>query len=474
MFLWTLSVWAQSPHGNGLKIDCAKCHNPSGWELDRETLLFDHSTTEFELQGAHATTDCKSCHTSMIFNEVDNQCIDCHTDIHYMTVGENCARCHDAGSWLVYEIPEIHEQNGFPLMGAHANLSCVECHTSESILRFDRLGNECINCHDDDYANTQNPNHEQAGYSLECLDCHNPLGFGWNADVITHDFFPLTKGHDIQDCNECHTTGNFSDASPECVNCHQSDFAATMNPNHQSLGFSNDCAACHTTDPGWKPAAFDEHDAQFFPIYSGNHEGEWNSCTECHPNPSNYAEFTCLTCHTNPETDNDHNGISGYSYESNACLACHPTGDEDGAFDHNRTNFPLTGAHTTVNCGECHVDGYAGTPTHCDACHLDDYNNASDPNHVSANFPTDCAACHTTDPGWKPATFDHDDQYFPIYRGDHRGEWDSCTDCHTNPNDYSEFTCTSCHRKSGTDSEHQGVSGYVYESSACFSCHPNP
>ena len=49
--------------------------------------------------------------------------------------------------------------------------------------------------------------------------------------------------------------------------------------------------------------------------------GEWTPCQDCHTNPSNYAEFTCISCHMNPETDDDHVGIGGYIYEDNACLS---------------------------------------------------------------------------------------------------------------------------------------------------------
>jgi len=46
-----------------------------------------------------------------------------------------------------------------------------------------------------------------------------------------------------------------------------------------------------------------------------------------------------------------------------------------------------------------------------------------------------------------------------------------CSTCHTNPNDYSVFTCTNCHTKSQTDQNHQGVKGYVYNSVNCYQCH---
>lgn len=396
-------LWAQSPHGDALPINCGECHHSSGWEVELSSVSFDHdSATNFLLEGLHARVDCKACHESMIFSEVGNSCVSCHEDIHSMSVGDDCARCHSPRSWLVDEIPELHEMNGFPLIGAHTNLSCVECHLSETNQRFDRIGNECLACHFDEYQATQNPSHESAGFSTECTDCHSPLSFEWDANPISHDFFPLEQGHDIQDCNQCHQNSNFTDVSSECISCHQTDFAAAVNPPHQSLGFPLDCDACHTIDPGWKPATFDihdqfyvlrgahakianeclechiggdyihtpntcigchlddfndtddpnhaqagfstdctichnedawepstlDHDAQFFPIFSGPHQGEWNACTDCHNVPRNYAMFTCLTCHKKNETDNEHDEVNNYVYESNACLQCHPDGEE--------------------------------------------------------------------------------------------------------------------------------------------------
>lgn len=389
------SMYGQSPHGESLTIDCAQCHNPEGWTIETETLQFDHNTTDFELEGTHAQVDCKACHTTLVFDEAPTDCFSCHTDVHSQSVGNDCMRCHTSESWLVFNIPEIHEENGFPLIGAHTNLSCVECHSDESTLIFNRIGNECIECHRDDYVATQNPNHLAAGFSTDCLECHNPLGFGWDAEGITHDFFPLTQGHDIQDCSQCHTTGNFSDASPDCFSCHMEDFATTTNPNHANAGFSTDCIECHTTSPGWMPATVD-HDF-----------------------------------------------------------------------------FPLTLGHDIQDCNQCHENGnFNNTPTDCFACHMDDYAQTNDPDHQAANFPTDCASCHTTNPGWMPATFDHDQMYFPIYSGRHDDVWTSCTDCHNNPNNFAVFTCLNCHPAGETAEDHDEVPGYMYESNACFQCHP--
>ena len=318
-------VEAQSPHGENFKIDCSQCHNSGGWNVDYKSIAFDHNTTNFTLEGSHKTTDCKSCHSSMVFEDVSSDCISCHTDVHEQSVGNDCVRCHSTQNWLVFNIPEIHESNGFPLIGSHFSVNCIECHQGESGLVFTPLGNECIECHQSDYLATTSPDHLAAGFSEDCTECHNPNGIGWSSSGFIHDFFPLTGGHDIQDCSQCHDVTDFSNISSECVDCHSDDYASTTNPNHSSSGFSTDCVSCHTTNPGWTPATFD-HDGQFFPIYSGRHNNEWNSCTDCHTNPSDYSVFTCLTCHTAGDTNDEHDEVGGYVYESNACLQCHPDG----------------------------------------------------------------------------------------------------------------------------------------------------
>src|SRR2546427_8275785 len=91
-----------------------------------------------------------------------------------------------------------------------------------------------------------------------------------------------------------------------------------------------------------------------------------------------------------------------------ACITCHTTTQWLGAkFDHNKTPFPLTGAHVTVACALCHVGGkFAGTPMDCVGCHLTDFQKTTNPNHVAAGFSTACVTCHTTTQ-WLGAKFDH-------------------------------------------------------------------
>ncbi|MCA9750925.1 MAG: hypothetical protein KC591_01945, partial [Gemmatimonadetes bacterium] len=184
----------------------------------------------------------------------------------------------------------------------------------------------------------------------------------------------------------------------------------------------------------------------------------------------------CFACHSgdyNSATDPNH-VQSGFP---TTCADCHTTTAwTPASFDHNTTGFPLTGRHTTVQCTQCHVGGqYSGTPTDCYACHQTDYNGTNNPNHAAAGFPTSCTDCHTTS-GWTPADWDHDSQYFPIYSGKHQGKWNNdCTECHVNPNNFSQFECILCHEHSNrnqVDNDHRGENGYQYNSAACYNCHP--
>ncbi len=323
------NAWAQNPHGPDLKIDCKACHTTGSWKIDREQLSFNHDTVGFELEYRHDEIDCRECHTTLVFNEVESNCVSCHEDVHSMSVGDDCARCHTSKNWLVDNIPEIHEENGFPLAGAHFSLACVDCHDSETGLRWERLGNDCFSCHDDTYYSTTAPNHEASGFSTDCIQCHDPLSVSWTGSDNFHFFFPLTDGHDIADCTACHKGASYSDISPECISCHQDDYNNAQSVDHAGLNFSTDCTQCHGMGPGWSPARFDNHDDNLFPIYSGNHQGVWNTCTDCHLNPNDYSQFSCIICHDNQaELADDHNDVNGYAFNDEACFSCHPKGEE--------------------------------------------------------------------------------------------------------------------------------------------------
>jgi hypothetical protein len=234
-----------------------------------------------------------------------------------------------------------------------------------------------------------------------------------------------------------------------------------------AAGFPQDCALCHAAT-AWRPAAFD-HSRTRFPL-TGAHTTV--SCSTCHAS-GQYAGLpaACVSCHLkqyNATTSPNHVS-AGFPPD---CQTCHTTTQWPGAtFDHNKTRFLLTGAHTKAQCESCHVGGrYAGTPADCYSCHSREFNSVSDPNHLAAGFLKTCTTCHTTS-AWSGATLTHK---FPIYSGSHAGKWTSCTDCHTNSSNYAVFSCINCHahEKAETDKDHHSVRGYTYDSAACYSCHP--
>jgi hypothetical protein len=228
---------------------------------------------------------------------------------------------------------------------------------------------------------------------MNCIDCHSPLGVGWETDVVQHDFFPLTLGHDIQDCKQCHTTGNYSDVSSDCVSCHQSDYANTQNPHHESTGFSTDCASCHTTNPGWAPATIN-HD--FFPLTLGH---DVQDCKQCHTT-DNYSDVSadCVSCHQTDftNTQNPDHESAGFSTD---CASCHTTNPGWTPATINHDFFPLTLGHDLQDCKQCHTtDNYSDVSADCVSCHQTDYANTQNPHHESSGISTDCASCHTTNP----------------------------------------------------------------------------
>ncbi|MEI7500734.1 MAG: cytochrome c3 family protein, partial [Bacteroidota bacterium] len=228
-------VVADSPHGKDFKLNCGLCHSSTGWKLDKSIYAFDHNKTAFPLTGQHEELDCKQCHPTLVFSEAKVGCVDCHTDMHNFTVGPDCGRCHTPKSWIVENITEVHQRSRFPLVGAHITADCYQCHPSASLLRFEPLGVECYDCHLADYVATNNPNHVQGGYSKNCIECHSINSFTWTGAGFNHSFFPLTKGHALVSCIECHPNGNYSNLSKECVSCHQTNYNNTTNPNHGAL-----------------------------------------------------------------------------------------------------------------------------------------------------------------------------------------------------------------------------------------------
>lgn len=236
-----------------------------------------------------------------------------------------CGECHTAEGWtpLAEPLPFDHgEDTGFPLLLAHRRADCAGCHRD---LRFAFVPTACADCHRD-------PHRGELG--LACETCHRPSTWSDLApEARFHDrsLFPLTGAHATVDCAACHggePPVEFVATPADCFSCHEADYRAARNPDHARSGFPLTCELCHTT-VDFEDARFEDHDARFFPIFSGEHRGVWDACSDCHVQPGRFDLFTCTSCHPRGEMDDEHDDVRGYVYESNACYSCHPQGREE-------------------------------------------------------------------------------------------------------------------------------------------------
>lgn len=456
----------KNPHGK-LSWDCQDCHTTESWSQMRDTLIFDHTATGFNLLGAHATAPCISCHKSPIFSNVGVSCGDCHSDHHKGELGNECQTCHTPRDWENRRgMLDLHASRGFALTGAHAVADCEACHTGHDRREYAGTAVECYDCHSEAYAATAEPNHPQAGFSHDCRLCHSAALSHWQyADYSHPASFPLSGGHKGIACEVCHQNG-YAGTVTDCYSCHSTDFAGTTDPDHQTSGFGHECMLCHTT-AAWQPARYD-HSATAFPL-TGAHLRL--NCVSCHATQYAGTPTDCYACHQSSfESVTDPNHVqSGFSH---VCLTCHTTnGWTPSSFDHSSTGFQLTGAHATAQCLACHASGYSGTPSNCYACHQTAYDATSNPSHTAAGFPVTCETCHSAN-AWTPSSWNHDALYFPINSGAHSNV--ACAECHVTPSSYATFECILCHQheRTTTDTKHSSVQDYQYLSSACYACHP--
>mgnify|MGYP004000117137 FL=1 len=381
----------------------------------------------------------------------------------------DCSACHTPDVWSPAraELAFSHgSESGFLLTGAHVTTDCSRCHLE---LRFDEpeiRATDCESCHLD----------IPEGRLLQpCATCHETQSFfdvdGEAAHAVTA--FPLTGAHRQATCESCHIDdvgGAFGGVETECVSCHLDDYEAAVTVDHVAGGYATDCTDCHSAI-GWSDApAFDHTDFELLGAHRNLRCASCHSIPDLEPLQQASSPDDCVACHQS-DFDGEH-ADSGFP---TTCLECHNVDTWDDAdFDHGATAFPLVGAHTDGECSDCHgppqylASGFTG-PSDCVACHQSDY----DKEHGASPVPLDCLGCHT-ETAWTPSTFDHDGQYFPIYSGEHRQEWNSCADCHIAPADFAVVSCLTCHehRQAKMDDEHKDEPGYTYTTAGCLACHP--
>jgi hypothetical protein len=427
-------------HGHTFKAgaSCSACHTEHKGRggnivrFDREA--FDHTTTGYTLDGAHATTACTACHVGKYpYRLVPITCFGCHDkeDIHKGKLGKECGDCHTTKSFTDSKFD--HDKTDFPLTGAHKNTACGDCHRDPS---YKNTPLECIACHSRDDVH-------KGGRGPKCAECHTTAKWKENKfDHLKIGKFALNGRHATITCDACHRSGDMHIKVPDkCAGCHAAD-------DHHGGRFGDDCGMCHN-EQKWKDWKYDHAKKADWPL-NGHHEKI--DCEACHTGPVSGPKLPkdCLGCH---KADDTHHGSMGKD-----CASCHvETGWRDKVhFDHDLTRFPLVGLHATVACEECHPNrAYRDTKRDCFSCHkADDWH--------KGHLGKECADCHNPN-GWKFWQFDHGKATKFALEGAHAKI--KCEACHLKPSNEVKppLDCGSCHQR---DDVHNGGFGRD-----CGRCH---
>jgi hypothetical protein len=454
---------AGNPHGD-MKLDCRLCHGAQDGLADNNVPAFDHGTTGFALEGQHALVKCRDCHKQPQFAHIGTRCADCHLDAHKSQLGPACEQCHTPEGWVERTRQQReHDTTRLPLVGAHAKVDCEACHTGAASGEYVGTPHECAGCHLPQFEATVNPPHRSAGFSTECDRCHGVFSANWGSGDFIHSLnFPLTGAHATAACASCHATG-FVGTPTDCYACHQADYDGSVNPAHAAANLGNACATCHGTG-AWRPSNYDHSTPPASYRLDGGHRGV--DCAACHATGYVATPTDCYACHR-PDYEGaaDPNHVAG-GFPTD-CATCHAvTAWNESNFDHALTAFPLTGAHATQTCTQCHTSGYAGTPTDCFACHQTDYAATASPDHAAANIPTTCVVCHSTT-AWAPAQFDHNTTAFPL-TGAHRTA--TCAGCHAGGYSGTSTDCYACHQTDYAQTSNPGHSAASFPTT-CATCH---
>jgi hypothetical protein len=308
------------------------CHGRA-WPLVELDAAFPHP---IELVGAHVDVWCHDCHEGV--RKPEYECANCHEPPMEPHFGTVCEDCHTPEGWEQADLGDF--QHPVPLEGAHATLSCSDCHTAGEELTY-----ECANCHEPP---------SETHFGPDCETCHTPTSFQDATLPPELHPVPLVGAHQRATCDVCHAAGQ---RVPEyvCSNCHQPP-ADHFGPN---------CEDCHTptrfTDATLPPEL---HPVDLIGAHAEaacdqcHVEGEPTPeyvCEDCHDRPDNHLEGACDLCHTpegwvesvstltrvSPEIPHEIEGLGD-------CFVCH---DPEGEIEPAPSNHV---DYVSGQCGLCH------------------------------------------------------------------------------------------------------------------------
>ena len=481
---------------------CSRCHsehNGENFALVRfDTRTFRHSVAGWELNGKHATLECRQCHNAekvvpsergsiaihdlnRTFLGLSRTCTSCHEDKHRGQLGQNCLQCHTENSWKDRRFD--HARTRFPLTGAHAQVTCEKCHApqADGMLRFAGVKfDQCTSCHNDP--------HRGAFAEQMCNSCHTTAT--WQKSAFAEHFdhsktkFALLGKHVGLRCETCHKGGDFKSpiAHDTCASCH------TPDPHGGQFAKRADggkCESCHTVD-AFKPATFAlaQHQQTGFPL-QGKHAAL--ACAQCHVPADRATLFKvkfaqCTDCHK----DSHDRQFAAAPYR-NQCQLCHNENTyRPATFSlarHQQSSFVLTGGHVALACNECHKPDprtktvlYHFNGTTCTACHSDPHRGQFAARMMAVDSRGNvlgCEACHSTKAWHDLSRFDHGSTRFALI-GAHRAT--ECGACHRPKNlernllnvDFKSapMQCEECH-----DDPHGAQFASVSAVTRCASCH---
>lgn len=446
--------------------DCFVCHGEHFGRdfriLNFDADKFDHNLTTFVLDGKHAKLECKECHKKEFIKDselkkkkrtylgLQNDCKSCHKDFHQGELGNDCASCHNTEKFRPASQFD-HNNAAYKLTGVHVKTDCEKCHkkTIRNQREFQRFKNikfeSCENCHNDIH---------KGKFGKDCTKCHvtdSFLKIG-NISKFDHDKtdFPLVGKHRNVKCNDCH--GSKLSSKPKhtfCIDCHKDYHQGEIK---DVSGKVKDCAQCHTVQ-GFSPSEFtiEDHSKLKFSL-DGSHMAV--PCVSCHLKNEKWKFKNigerCADCH-----DNIHEGFMSPKYSDNGCETCHNVLNwhDVEKFDHSKTDFELTGKHSSTDCSKCHFtelgnlqsQKFKNIGSRCEDCHEDIHFG-----QFKEGDKTDCAKCHSSN-NWKPEKFNHETTNFPL-EGAHSKV--QCFECHktveSGSNSYVKYKiedirCASCH-----------------------------